>query len=295
MFHMTAIKTILPYIDFRWGEWWRPPVSGVVAQKVRWTGTVMISLWLCCLFYGPLTRYVKLRVAHAPGMPGTFSPPPRFSDPDMHHGTCATHVPRCMPGSLTSGFLWGRWWGNVPGIPGTCTTRNFTYLVRGPQHYVCWYEENDNICKRQWYIQQYMHSSGELFVRSRDGYFGVYSTSYAATREINVKIILELVHKQFFARVHTPLWKSNRNFFFAQIFSNLFFVVCSSFHTQYIWGGRYQFYWFLLDFDHWLHLSDILKKATGSKLDVALVGFMQWATMALEHRGKDRYWCTVYL
>ena len=30
----------------------------------------------CCprLFDGPLTRYAKLRVAHAPGMPGTFSP-----------------------------------------------------------------------------------------------------------------------------------------------------------------------------------------------------------------------------
>ena len=28
------------------------------------------------LGYGPLTCYVKLRVAHAPGMPGTFSPPP---------------------------------------------------------------------------------------------------------------------------------------------------------------------------------------------------------------------------
>ena len=26
--------------------------------------------------HGPLTRYVKSRVAHAPGMPGTFSPPP---------------------------------------------------------------------------------------------------------------------------------------------------------------------------------------------------------------------------
>ena len=25
---------------------------------------------------GPLTRYVKLRVAHAPGMPGTFTLPP---------------------------------------------------------------------------------------------------------------------------------------------------------------------------------------------------------------------------
>ena len=61
--------------------------------------------------YGPLTRYVKLRVAHAPGMPRTFSPPPRVSDPDMYHGTCVTHVPWCMPGSLTSGFLWSRWRG----------------------------------------------------------------------------------------------------------------------------------------------------------------------------------------
>ena len=42
-------------------------------------------------------------------MPGTFSPPLRVSDPDMHHGTCATHVPWCMPGSLTSGLLWN-WW-----------------------------------------------------------------------------------------------------------------------------------------------------------------------------------------
>ena len=50
----------------------------------------------------------KIAGAHAPGMPGTFSPPPEASDPDMHHGTCMTHVPWCMPGSLTSGFLWSR-------------------------------------------------------------------------------------------------------------------------------------------------------------------------------------------
>ena len=50
----------------------------------------------------PLARYVKVWVAHALGMPGTFSPPPQASDPDMHHGTCVTHVPWCMPGSLTS-------------------------------------------------------------------------------------------------------------------------------------------------------------------------------------------------
>ena len=56
-------------------------------------------------YHGPLAWYVKLWVAHAPGMPGTFSPPLWVSDPDMHHGTCVTHVTRCMPGSLTSVFL----------------------------------------------------------------------------------------------------------------------------------------------------------------------------------------------
>ena len=56
--------------------------------------------------------------AHAPGMPGTFSPPPRISDPDMHHGTCVTHVAWCMPGSLTSSFLLSRWRGKTfPAFP----------------------------------------------------------------------------------------------------------------------------------------------------------------------------------
>ena len=83
-------------------------------------------------FHGLPVRYVKLLVTHAPGMPGMFTPPRRFSDPDMHHGTCVTHVSWYMPGSLTSGFLWNRWRENVPGIPGACATRNFTYLVKGP-------------------------------------------------------------------------------------------------------------------------------------------------------------------
>ena len=45
----------------------------------------------------------------------------------MHHGTCVTHVPWFMSGSLTCGA--GE---NVPGIPGDCATRKFTYLARGP-------------------------------------------------------------------------------------------------------------------------------------------------------------------
>ena len=53
----------------------------------------------------PDTQYCGLR------MPGTLPPPPRVSDPDMHHGACVTHVPWCMLGSLTSGFLRSRWRG----------------------------------------------------------------------------------------------------------------------------------------------------------------------------------------
>ena len=44
-----------------------------------------------------------------------------------HHDTCVTHVSWCMSESLTCAG--GE---NVPGIPGACTTRNFTYLSRGP-------------------------------------------------------------------------------------------------------------------------------------------------------------------
>ena len=78
------------------------------------------SYCLLSLCHGPLARYVKLRFTHAPGMPGTFSPAPRVSDPDMHHGKCVS-----VSFEVGSGK-------NVPGIPGACATHNITYLVRGP-------------------------------------------------------------------------------------------------------------------------------------------------------------------
>ena len=43
-------------------------------------------------------------------MLGKISPPPRVSVPDMHHDTCVMHGSWCMPVSLSSGFLWSRWW-----------------------------------------------------------------------------------------------------------------------------------------------------------------------------------------
>ena len=45
----------------------------------------------------------------------------------MHHGTCVTHVPWCILGSLTRGG--GE---NVPSIPGACATCNVAYLLGGP-------------------------------------------------------------------------------------------------------------------------------------------------------------------
>ena len=56
----------------------------------------------------PLTKYVKLQVAHAPGMPGTFSAPPTskgilVSDSSVQHGACSNLVPWCISGLQTRG------------------------------------------------------------------------------------------------------------------------------------------------------------------------------------------------
>ena len=79
----------------------------LICNSIRYVVCHTFSV-IGCHHHGPLARYVKLRVANAPGMPGTFSPPPRVSDTDMHYGTCVTHVPWCMTRSLTSVFLWSQ-------------------------------------------------------------------------------------------------------------------------------------------------------------------------------------------
>ena len=58
---------------------------------------------------------------------------PPVSNPGMHHGTCVTHVPWCMSGSLTLGG--GE---NVPGIPSACA----------PAILRIWYEAREiiNLC-----------------------------------------------------------------------------------------------------------------------------------------------------
>ena len=99
-------------------------MSWINDYQIHWY--VHTSLWASC-------QIRKIAVYACAGNAGNIFPAPQVSDPDMHHGACVTHVPRCMPGSLISGFLWS--WlrkKSVPGIPWPCATHNFTYLVRGP-------------------------------------------------------------------------------------------------------------------------------------------------------------------
>ena len=128
------------------------------------------------------TAWVSCQIRKiAPEMPGTFSPPPRVSDPDMHHGTCVTHVPWCMPASLTGSFFEVGGGENVPGNHGACATRNFTYLARGPSHKLhhlrsshravnsCEYRESAH---NSFSIMVFMSLSGPHYVLDEHGYYG---------------------------------------------------------------------------------------------------------------------------
>ena len=99
-------------------------ISFLLVPRPEYSGTYVMFLmpwFLASLVYHQPWASCQIRKiagAHAPGMPGTFSSPAQVSDPDMHYGTCVTHVPWCMPGSLTSGFLWSRpRGGSYPAFP----------------------------------------------------------------------------------------------------------------------------------------------------------------------------------
>ena len=88
-------------------------------QAINWTNAGLV----CWRIYAPWASYQIRKIAGCAcaGNAGNVFPCRRFqrkplvSDPGMHHGTCVTHVPWCMSGSLTCGDR-----ENVPGIPGAC-------------------------------------------------------------------------------------------------------------------------------------------------------------------------------
>ena len=122
-----------------------PTQPGLIRWKEMAAYTRLKSNSTMIFCHGPLARYVKWWFAHASGMPGTFplhrlKRKPPVSDPGMHHGTCVTHVPWCMSGSLNRGG--GK---HNTDIPSASASGYFTYLARGPsarlfkELFVCWW------------------------------------------------------------------------------------------------------------------------------------------------------------
>ena len=134
--------------------------------------------------HGPLTRYVKFWVAHAPGMSGTFSLPTPVSDPDMHHGTCVTHVPWCMLGSLTSSSFWSRWRGKRS-RHSRCM-RNLQFYVSG---------------KRPISTDITFDVKGVLHMKPVLSWFVIWSTSYQSHLNVNSR---RGNIGQYYQKQHTP-------------------------------------------------------------------------------------------
>ena len=74
--------------------------------------------------HGPLTRYLTLQVAQAPGIPGTFSPglkrKPRHASRHVRHARDVMHVGIANPR-----------WQRKRSRHAPCASRNCTYLVHG--------------------------------------------------------------------------------------------------------------------------------------------------------------------
>ena len=104
----TTVEFSFKRINSKMSSNWRLFCHGPNGLKWRWHYVLMTLYCVKCvntmrldqngwhfahsIINVPLARYIKLQVPHAPGMPGTFPPPPRVCDPDMHHGTCVTHT-----------------------------------------------------------------------------------------------------------------------------------------------------------------------------------------------------------
>ena len=168
--------------------------------------------------------------------------------------------------------------GQYPGIPpngATVTVKCTPSAVVG--RYVYIHQPTSqwmmNICEVEVYIGEWL----QRYFRSQEVEAGTTYNAHSWTVEWN------------HIDVSTALW-NNKGTFLDTLFITYFFLVYSSFYTWNTWGGQCELCQFILDFDHWLHLSDILKRATRSKSDDASVWPMQCAWMTLRHGENDCYW-----
>ena len=118
--HSFSISSVTHYyLKYYWACIWDVPVFNMKQNLPQFM-----------LIHGPLIRYVKLRVAPAPELPGTFSPPRGFAIQTCITA-CAWRNAVIHTGIADSRFPLKSVAGKVPGIPGACATHNHTYLVRG--------------------------------------------------------------------------------------------------------------------------------------------------------------------
>ena len=112
MIHVSGSNMILTYLSYKAFE---------CLTYLKWSKGVLTMLMTTSPWPWASYQIRKIAGCACAGNAGNVFPRRRFqrkplvSDSGMHHGTCVTHVPWCMSGSLTCGD--GE---NVPGIPGAC-------------------------------------------------------------------------------------------------------------------------------------------------------------------------------
>ena len=186
---------------------------------------------------------------------------PLVSGPGMHLGTCVTHVPWCLSGSLTRGG--GE---NVPGIPGACATRNFTYLQRGPWSSLgttgSSYLEYMNITLHMFLIllslllvlhrSIYLHLFGYFgcicicyswIVFCRSGCYVPSFTNYCWNRFVPWNWLLSLRSPSLRISSSGPAVPSHKTAFHFDFFYSRIYILLKFQHTSLSWNDAQKMHW----------------------------------------------------
>ena len=120
------------------------------------------------------------------GNAGNVFPPSRVSNPDMHHDTCVTHLPRCMSGSRTNGFLWSVWRGKRP---------RHSRRMRNPQFYLSGKRPMGPHC-----VPVMQHVMVVTILQT------AFSNAFSSTEKLYIWICREILRVPNLARSRQPYW-----------------------------------------------------------------------------------------
>ena len=119
-------------------------------QKINWdiiSSKNCLFVWACWGWgiyrHRPLTTYVKLRVAHALGMPGTFSPPPTSNETASERSRHASRHVRHARAVMHVGISNPQWRGK---------RSRHSRCMRNPQFYVSGTEDAHGVHYSEYYL-----------------------------------------------------------------------------------------------------------------------------------------------